>query len=36
MTQDLTVRETEIGIISPPDIVLEQARTAARALDKLT
>ena len=32
MTQDLTLRETEVGIITPPEIVLENARMAARAL----
>jgi len=32
MTQELTVRQTDVGIFLPPDIVLENARTAAKAL----
>jgi len=32
MTTDLTVRETEAGIITAPEIVLENARSAAKAL----
>ncbi len=32
MTQELTVRQAEVGIFLPPDIVLENARTAAKAL----
>jgi len=32
MTQELTVRQAEVGIFLPPEIVLENAKTAARAL----
>ncbi len=32
MTQELTVQQTEVGIFTSPEIVLENARTAARAL----
>jgi hypothetical protein len=32
ITQELSARQREIGIFLPPDIVLENARTAARAL----
>jgi len=32
MTQELTVRQVDVGIFLPPDIVLENARTAAKAL----
>ena len=32
MITDLTTRQAEVGIFLPPDIVLENARTAARAL----
>jgi hypothetical protein len=32
MTQELTVRQAEVGVFLPPDIVLENARTAAKAL----
>ena len=32
MENELTVRQTDIGIFIPPEIVLENARTAARAL----
>lgn len=33
MTSELTVRQSEVGIFLPPDIVLENARTAARHRD---
>lgn len=32
MTNELAVRQAEVGIFLPPEIVLENARTAARAL----
>ena len=32
MTNELTVRQTEVGIITPPDIVLDNAMIAAKAL----
>uniref|UniRef100_A0A6H1ZGC2 Uncharacterized protein n=1 Tax=viral metagenome TaxID=1070528 RepID=A0A6H1ZGC2_9ZZZZ len=35
MTQELTVRQTDVGIFLPPDIVLENARTAANALKQV-
>jgi len=35
MTQELTVRHADVGIFQPPDIVLENAMTAAKALIKV-
>jgi len=32
MNQELAIRETEVGIITPPEVVLENARSAAKAL----
>ncbi len=32
MTQELTTQHTEVGVFLPPDIVLQNARTAAKAL----
>ncbi|KKN03421.1 hypothetical protein LCGC14_1107720, partial [marine sediment metagenome] len=32
MEQDLTIRQTDVGFALPPEVVLENARTAAKAL----